>query len=74
MFTSLWCVAGMALLTVIMVLMNDYCSTAPVRTCPGLPLSVANYLQLLVSLETVVALLVLILYLGTSRLSITRAQ
>ena len=59
----------MAMLTVLMVLVYDYClpvSESPQKCSNTLPLTRANYLQILVSLETVIVLPVLITYLGKS--------
>ena len=59
---------GMSMLTILLVLLYDYCSpdgsTSSSSQCPGdLPLTKANYLQFLVSLETIIVLPILIIYL-----------
>ena len=57
----------MAMLTVLMVLVYDYClpvSASPQKCSNTIPLTRANYLQILISLETIIALPVLIIYLG----------
>ena len=53
------------MLTILMVLMYDYCKVSSSEDeCPGVPLTRGNYLQLLISLETIVVLPILIVYLG----------
>ncbi len=54
----------MAVLTVIMVLMGDYCLNKEEGTCPGYGLHPTNYLQILISLETLIILPVTVVYLG----------
>ncbi|CAH1797141.1 unnamed protein product, partial [Owenia fusiformis] len=57
---------GNAMLVVVLKVLEDYCPMKhidPRQSCPGLPLSRSNYIQVLVSIEVIISTVCLIIYL-----------